>query len=296
MSAHTRYYYIQDYEGNYYKPLKTKLIQVRSCNEAMELTYDAAERWVLMSKYKEQLRIVDVEDVSLPSENIQEESQEVYPTQELPDDWISYMDGIDWELYLDDLIFIYENLEAYLHELQSRESFHDRKSSDILHYIELYEIQDSEYRMLVDMLARIRNDRRAVKNRIHCVEAVLRTLSAKDVLQRAYCEQNIMNGLHKQKYVPRELPELFEGAVKRSDEDMAVWSLPGERNWDDGEYQLEQHGEMHDLQAKIEDLLLEIEDSKYNLAQAYRVYTELKALRREMAGKDVEEEGCRLIS
>lgn len=239
---------------------------------------------------------------------------------------------MDWMEYLRTFRFLVATIEQYKADLNDRLSKIDLKICDVLHYIELYDVQESENEYLVNLLKELGEERREVKDEMIRTEAFQTSIGTAQNAEKAKEAVKQIKKLDKRKYVPRELPELFtdsvltekevtsnqgELALVQSDntqtdntyigmtyeenlqEDTMEYSkketvLDGKQiDWKKfAQQQIDFYGNIKqyitnryirvdELDARIEEILLLMEDANYNVAQAYKVFKELKDCRNE---------------
>ena len=102
---------------------------------------------------------------------------------------------------------------SYLVNLQNRHQYLEdqlakcnAETQDVLHYIEFNKLNAFQGFKIYKLLKEIRIDRRVIKDELAQVEAILSQLNIQQLI-------NKLPPLDNRKYVPRELPELFEKGV-----------------------------------------------------------------------------------
>ena len=120
---------------------------------------------------------------------------------------------IDWEEYLNQFAYIASAVKNYREDLNETESELDKKICDILHYIELCEVNDEEAVELVELLRVCRENRRAVKDELFCADTFQRLLGTSANAAKAQEAAKSIHGLEKRKYKPRKYSELFENGI-----------------------------------------------------------------------------------
>ncbi len=232
---------------------------------------------------------------------------------------------MDWMEYLRTFRFLVATIEQYKAELNDRLSKIDLKICDVLHYIELYDVQENENEYLVDLLKELREERREVKDEMIRTEAFQTSIGTVQNAEKAKEAVKQIKKLEKRKYMPRELPELFMDGVLteknsnvKQEEIRLVENAFKDMTYEDNlqeetmEYikketvldgrqidwkqfvqqQIDFYGNIKqyitnkyirvdELNARIEEILLLMEDANYNVAQAYKVFKELKDCRNE---------------
>lgn len=121
---------------------------------------------------------------------------------------------LDWCDYLKNFCYLISTATNYMGQLQKQISDVDLEICDLLHYIELCEIEENEDEKLILMIKNARQRRRDAKDALDAVKQFQESIGnqanlikAKKVLQR-------LEVLDQRKYIPRKFPELFEKGVK----------------------------------------------------------------------------------
>ena len=117
---------------------------------------------------------------------------------------------MDWTEYLTHFTYVVEGLKDYRDELNKKQSDVDQKICDILHYIELCQMDDEQAIDLVELLRVCRENRRDIKDEIQRVECFQVNLGTHANVIKAKQALNSIKGLETRKYKPRKYEELFE--------------------------------------------------------------------------------------
>lgn len=132
---------------------------------------------------------------------------------------------IDWEEYLNQFAYIASAVKNYREDLNETESELDKKICDILHYIELCEVNDEEAVELIELLRVCRENRRSVKDELFCADTFQRLLGTSANVAKAQEAAKNIHGLEKRKYKPRKYSELFENGIWKG-------KLPGKKQYE----------------------------------------------------------------
>lgn len=298
MSDRSNLCYIIDYQRTFYKVDENNRLVVAEDKESADL-FTAKEADERISEGRK---------------------PQFYSTLSVKDDMKQTLYGeagvMDWMEYLRNFRFLVATIEQYKADLNDRLSKIDMKICDVLHYIELYDVQQNENEYLVNLLKELREERREVKDEMIRTETFQTSIGTVQNAEKAKEAVKQIKKLDKRKYVPRELPELFVGGVladkttNAEQEEVGLVQtdfkedtmeyikketvLDGRQiNWKQfAQHQIDFYGNIKqyitnryirvdELDARIEEILLLMEDANYNVAQAYKVFKELKDCRNE---------------
>lgn len=219
-------YYIKDYNGNYYSVNdKDDLVTVRYVDEAAVFTYIEANKRLSVGNKKRFYLMAPVDEVSevrvpdkthlrvlekeLDSDQVEMTDKDVKSTPQYD------ISKLDWEEFLTHFTYVIESLGNYKSSLIKAESDVDLEICDILHYIELCDVNDDEAARLIDLLRECREHRREVKDEIVRVDTFQRTLGNSSNVVKAKEALKAIKGLENRRYTPRKLSELFENSEMR---------------------------------------------------------------------------------
>lgn len=82
----------------------------------------------------------------------------------------------------------------------------ERETQDVLHYIEFNNLNASQGFKIYKLLHEIRNERRQVKDELNQVDAILSQTNIPQLIKN-------LPVINNRKYIPRELPDLFETGI-----------------------------------------------------------------------------------
>lgn len=227
-----KFYYIMDYNGNYYRvDSENQLIAASDETDAVVFNFDEANKRIgtgTKSKFYFMAPVnTELDAETLCRETDGDESQyDIDGTssvvRELTEAEISEaveksmseydLSRLDWKEYITHFIYIASGLKEYKEGLLKEESDVDKKVCDVLHYIELCDTNDKEAADLVELLRVCRENRRDIKDEILRVEAFQRSLGTNVNIAKAKETLKAVNGLETRKYTPRKFIELFEGS------------------------------------------------------------------------------------
>ena len=231
-------YHIMDYSGHYYKTNNKDQLVVAEDEEDAELftIVDANNRigagpkshfyFASKAEYAEEeepkteTQINNIIDSYFGVESEESSLVKEIMEAELPEDVeksISEYDvsKIDWKEYINHFLYVTEHMAEYKTELIKSESEVDQKICDILHYIELCDVDSYEAEDLVELLKVCRENRRDIKDELSRVESFIRNMGTSENVSKAKTALKCIKGLETRQYTPRKLSELFEGSEIR---------------------------------------------------------------------------------
>lgn len=312
MSVFDRKYFIGDTVGNFYKLNEEDVLVVAgNVSEAQSFNILEANRRVSGSEMSKLLRVIPIKK-NMGQEKVTAEMKEDKNSKNTED---MAIEDIDFARLVKELVFLQKNLTKYNDRLRGKLSAADEEICDILHFIELYQRDETQSLNLVDRIQECTYRRREIKNEMCRIQAFGRIFNTGGMA-------NILNDISKQfdkmgerEYTPRRLPELFVEAIKLSDmseednyedyqedyDDYKENDMVYERkdtifdgkntNWEEvvsrqAEFfeNIEQYADnlqldLDEIDNQIEDLLIACEDANCNVAQGYKMFKKLKDLR-----------------
>lgn len=238
-------YYIMDYSGNYYRTNQSdQLVAVSGEQDATVFTFAQANSHICVGKKAsfycmvpieekaddtndEEIKSVEIDDnFSISPEEVHEkleEDESISTIKELTYDEVtdqveknvaSYdLSEMDWAEYLTHFTYLVKGLKDYRDELAKKHSDIDQKICDILHYIELCEIDDREAADLVELLRVCRENRRDIKDELQRIEYFQSNFGTNANAAKAKQALKCIQGLETRKYKPRKYEELFENCI-----------------------------------------------------------------------------------
>jgi len=316
-------YHIKDYSGHYYRVnMNGQLVVAAHEADAGIFNYVDANRRTTGGGKEQVFYMSSIdEDKNLPAkelpvEEISEPVEKIMAGYDLSE--------INWMEYLDRFSHIIASIPKYQKGLESALSDVDKKICDVLHYIELCETNSQEAEGLVDLLRVCRENRREIKDELYQVDAFKQTLGTLQNASKAQSGIKLIKKLDMRKYRPRKYTELFENSSmkvkkKKTTEKPVELNIQTEKkepvihmirrdipydgmdnNWMSFAYQqreffqnAEQYAanlqmDIEMLDKRIEEVLMQIEDTNCNAAQGYQMFKSLKELRRMRTDKTRE--------
>lgn len=229
------------------------------------------------------------------------------------------LDQLDWKEYLLHFSFVISGLKKYQDKLNNELSEVDMCICDLLHYLELYDLEDEEYIRAASMIKEYREKRRIIKDKAHMAECFQNTVGTNNNLAKAKEGIGLISRMDNRKYKPRVLSEMFTdnlvktkrkvqpeesvgNCLEQKEEISEVMEIMERRetgfdnrdnNW--GQFVAEQAAffadakqyacnlqiTLNELDEEIEQVLYDVEDANCNVAQGYKVFKMLKDLRNE---------------
>ena len=317
-------YYIRDNRGNYYCLQEDQLVAAANPAGA-----DLFSKEVIQQRIGSGMRshFYHAEKVKSDDETSSDEPEEAEKTV-IPEVYSTDHDMPDWKEYLRRFIEIVQDLPTYRQDLADDMSVTDQGICDVLHYIEFCQLTEQESLKAVDLLRRLRDQRRMIKDEMNSVDSFQMNLGTKANLIKAETSLKAIRGLDTRKYTPRQLTDLFAGCTMRTIEKDVPGSYPEEEtpscpvaetlfvasiaerkdtmfdgtqiDWLETARQqatffseLQQHGanlkfDIQQIDTEIETILASLEDANYNCVQGYHVFRELKDLRAMRKTKEQE--------
>lgn len=212
---------VMDQDGNYYKDDPEKQLVVAEKEEEATVYFysDAVNR--IRGRAGEDIRFLIIPaDVGydeeldkhreLPSA-IREVTEEelLHSGMEIVED--NPLSQMDWADCLKKIYNIMSRIGKYKRQLRLGMGTVDKKICDILHYIELCKVDDSETKDLVELLRICREKRRTYKDEIFRASMVKKCLGGEEALEGIINAIGSIEGLENRKYKPREYSRIFEG-------------------------------------------------------------------------------------
>ncbi len=333
MNEFDKLYNIMDYNGNYYNVgAKNKLIRAFGKEDAGIFNFVQVNKLIDDKKSQQLISIPIDEDCDFECSDIVpidfnredklcSNDEEIDCAEKTFDDLNMF--EIDLCEYMRKFLFIASNIKSYKNELIKRESDIDQKITDVLHYIELCETDESDAVGLMELLRENSECRRKVKDEIAKIDIFNACmLSGGNEAKAGECVKRIEK-LDKRKYKPRKLADLFENCTMRKDSgkteekpgnikakereiimERRETVFDGRKNdWQEfmerqiaffenaEQYIFNLSEDINDLDNEIENTLYQAESLRCNAAQGYNVFKRIKCLRNERRDK-IKELNC----
>lgn len=221
--ATNKFYYIMDYNGNYYRTdSSNQLVAAGDENEATVFSFVDANKRISGGMKSKFYFMTPVENINDDETEEVDEIEEISTARELTvaeiqdevEKSMSEYDisKIDWKEYLTHFTFIAANIKEYHDELIKAESDVDQKICDVLHYIELCDVEEGESEDLVELLRVCRENRRSIKDELLKLDVFQKNVGTSANVTKAKEALKAIKGLETRKYTPRKFTELFEGS------------------------------------------------------------------------------------
>jgi len=204
-------YYIVDGSGNYYRVNSAdQLVAVESKVYAGVFSFAEANRKIGGGKKAHFYSVIPVEDGA--AEGVGEQPEE-FAAEKNPEAEREYnydIKSTDWEDYLNYFCYLASTAKDYQEELKQALSDVDMQICDILHYIELYDLDEKESIRMVELLKECREQRRDVKDEMIRVECFQKSIGTSGNVAKVKDNLVPMKKLDTRMYHPRKLPTLFK--------------------------------------------------------------------------------------
>lgn len=337
MDTATTLYYIMDGCGNYYRlNNKEQLVVAESREDAEVFSFFDANQRIGGGKKAYFYNAIPVDEDDKAEKELEkafglaeperEICTKVQPQKTVETDYKEKnidtydLSELDWSEYLSHFTYISKMIKKYHDELNQKLSDVDTEISDIMHYVELHELDDEQSIHTVELLHECRERRREVKDEMYRAECFKKALGDSTILAKVKESIKQLEKLKTRKYVPRKLTDLFENGIHKEtrcevtvsnhlqeevtefmervrvetifDEKENDWmSFAKEQMLFFGnarQYMINLELELERIDLEIENILFQIEDASCNVTQGYKVFKSLKDLRVERRKKAKE--------
>ncbi len=208
----TKMYNIVDMQGNYYKiGAKGNLVAVKCPDEAGYFTIQEANKRIGGGKKSHFYTTVEANLLSAP------EPESTYNAPEYDEvDKPTLFDGLknDWEATLSKLCYMSSHMREYQVNLSNMLSDVDKEVSDLLHFIEFNELNDSDMLKTSRMLQDARRRRREIKDEIEKTALMRSTFLDKEFGIKVHQSLEQMEHMKSRQYTPRKLTALFNEQIQ----------------------------------------------------------------------------------
>lgn len=126
------------------------------------------------------------------------------------------LEQLDWKEYLLHFSFVVSGLKKYQDKLNKELSEVDMCICDLMHYLELYDLEDKDYIKAASLIKQYREKRRVIKDKAHMAECFQKTIGTNNNLAKAREAMGLINKLDRRTYKPRVLSEIFTDTLVRS--------------------------------------------------------------------------------
>lgn len=205
-------YHIVDTSGNYYKlNEKDNLVVARNSNEATLFSLFEANSRIGSGRKARFYNVIEAVDIALVEDDITVAEDSTMPELdrfETP----TMFDGLhnDWESMLTNLCYMSDHMSDYQSNLAQMLSDVDKEISDIMHYLELNDLEDNEMLKASKMLQERRRYRREIKDEMDKTALMKSTFLDGAFGIKVQQSLEIMERMKNRQYTPRKLNELFQ--------------------------------------------------------------------------------------
>ena len=203
-------YYIMDMSGDYYKLGKREgLVRAKNADEADTFTLVEANRHLSGKKarFYSAVEVVNAEDEQYEVQEATYEAPE-FDTVEKP----TMFDTLhnNWEELLSNLCYMNDHINEYQENLNTMLSDVDKEICDIMHYLELNELEDGDMLKASKMLQERRRHRREIKDEMEKTALMKSTFLDGAFGIKVQQSLSFMEKMKLRQYTPRKLNELFQ--------------------------------------------------------------------------------------
>lgn len=329
-----RMYYIIDGNGNYYRTNDEDQLIVSQGRDNADLFALKEANKRINSGRKMYFYSILPADTDACAENIvvlsekanaEKATEEVTPQAEVGYEYD--LDRLDWKEYLLHFNYIISGLKRYQDKLNNELYEVDMCICDLMHYLELYDLEDVDCGKAATMIKQYREKRRMIKDRLYMAETFQRAIGTNNNLTKGKEALALINKLDRRTYKPRVLSDIFTDTMilsKRAEDTTELQEEKhmelmqeqviqevrierketaldsGDTDWayfaetqatffaDARQYACNLQITLNELDEEIEEIMNQIEDANCNVAQGYKVFKTLKDLRN--GRKKVEKE------
>lgn len=312
MNVFDRKYCIVDNTGNYYSINEyDALVAVKDQTTAQWFDILEANRRITSSGMSNMLRTVKADKKMMKKKDA---TKPVHiENLQLDEEVELSIDDIDLQQLAQELQYLQLNLPAHQTKLRKQQTAEDEEICDLLHFIELYQMDDDKSLELVARIRDCRQKRREIKDELYREETFSKLFSSGGMNNLLKDVSRQIENMEVREYAPRQIPQLFVGAEKLSDlqEDEMVLAdtceqeeliemeyerrdtiFDGKENdWvsmvnqqkdffeNAQQYIANLQMDVEDLDAQIEDAVWQCENSNCNVTQGYKLFKQIKDLR-----------------
>lgn len=312
MNVFDRKYCIVDNTGNYYSINEyDALVAVKDQTTAQWFDILEANRRITSSGMSNMLRTVKADKKMMKKKDA---TKPVHiENLQLDEEVELSIDDIDLQQLAQELQYLQLNLPAHQTKLRKQQTAVDEEICDLLHFIELYQMDDDKSLELVARIRDCRQKRREIKDELYREETFSKLFSSGGMNNLLKDVSRQIENMEVREYAPRQIPQLFVGAEKLSDlqEDEMVLAdtceqeeliemeyerrdtiFDGKENdWvsmvnqqkdffeNAQQYIANLQMDVEDLDAQIEDAVWQCENSNCNVTQGYKLFKQIKDLR-----------------
>lgn len=205
-----RMYYIIDGKGNYYRTNDEDQLIASQGKETADL-FDLKEANKRINNGRK-MYFYSILPADVRAEVQQENDADVEGTKQAQ----AYqydLEQLDWKEYLLHFTFVVSGLKKYQDRLNNELSEVDMCICDLMHYLELYDLEETEFLKAANMIKQYREKRRVIKDRAYMAECFQKTIGTNANLAKAREAMGLINKLDKRNYKPRVLTDIFTDSL-----------------------------------------------------------------------------------
>lgn len=207
MIDNTKRFYILDLSGDYYRRgSRAGLVRARGAEEADTFSLTEANKYISGKKGRF-YSVIEAEEAHQDVEETTYEAPELNQSN-IPTAYDTLHNK--WDELLTSLCYMKDHIGEYQENLKSMLSDIDKEICDIMHYLELNELDDEAMLKASKMLQERRRHRREVKDEME--KSALMKSTFLDGIFEVKVQQSLefMERMKARRYTPRKLYELFD--------------------------------------------------------------------------------------
>lgn len=135
------------------------------------------------------------------------------------------MKRINWIEYLTHFCYIASSINNYQDELNQALSNIDMQICDIMHYIELYNMNEDDSIRMIKLMKELREQRRDVKDEMVCIDNFERAIGTSNNIVKVKDSIKQIKKLSTRKYHPRKLQALFADCPEKTIRDSKLTQI-----------------------------------------------------------------------
>lgn len=216
MNVFDRKYCIVDNTGNYYSINEyDALIAVKDQTTAQWFDILEANRRITSSGMSNVLRTVKADKKIVKKKDAMKSIH--IENLQLDEEVELSIDDMDLQQLAQELQYLQLNLPAHQTELRKQQTAVDEEICDLLHFIELYQMDDDKSLELVARIRDCRQKRRKIKDKLYREETFSKLFSSGGMNNLLKDVSRQLENMEVREYAPRQIPQLFVDAEKLSD-------------------------------------------------------------------------------
>ena len=222
MDISSEMHFIVDGSGNYYRVNdRNELVAVDNREDASVFSFVEANQRIGGGKKAHFYSVIPVKSqeerkAMLAKNTTMEMLRETEPDKEHEMEFNYDRKHIDWGDYLTHFCDLTLGIKDYQEELKHSLTDLEMQICDIMHYIELYDMDEFESIRMVDLLKECREQRRDVKDEIIRVECFQKSIGTRANVTKVKEEMGQIKKLSTRTYHPRKLRSLFKNCPQET--------------------------------------------------------------------------------